>query len=168
MPDPNSKPMLDLTQKEIETFYKYIDKSGECWIWTAYKDRQGYGQFMVRRSVKSYALKAHRISYALATGGVPEGRLCLLHKCDNPSCCRPDHMFEGTRADNAADRDAKGRGKYSPKPQGAASPFAKFSLEQAKHIHSRILSGERPKHIAKELGVHWSTIYKLPRIYGLS
>jgi len=75
----------------------------ETMLW---RDRQGYG----RKKVGSRTVLAHRHAWELANGLVPEG-LCVLHRCDNPPCINPDHLFLGTRADNNADRDAKGRSK---------------------------------------------------------
>ena len=78
---------------------------GPCWLWTAFTKENGYGQF---GRAKHDGVYAHRFSYELHVGPVPEG-LCVLHKCDVRSCVRPDHLFLGTERDNAHDRDTKGR-----------------------------------------------------------
>lgn len=67
---------------------------------------KGYGTFVARALGGSF--RAHRFAYALAHGPIPEG-LHVLHRCDNPPCCNPDHLFLGTHADNVADMIAKGR-----------------------------------------------------------
>jgi len=78
-----------------------------CWVWTGFRNAQGYGHF----ALDGYKVgRAHRASWVLHRGSIPTG-LCVLHRCDNPSCVNPDHLFLGTDADNAHDRDAKGRGK---------------------------------------------------------
>lgn len=75
-----------------------------CWIWTAAVSRR-YGTFGVGGG---RMVRAHRFAYEAIVGSIPEG-LCVLHRCDVPRCVNPLHLFIGTHADNARDRDAKGR-----------------------------------------------------------
>ena len=83
-------------------FWAKVDKSGECWLWTARKDKRGYGYFRVGKQMR----RAHRFIFE-ETHGQTEQFVC--HRCDNPSCVRVDHMFVGTHEDNMADMKAKGR-----------------------------------------------------------
>jgi hypothetical protein len=93
-----------------EKFWANVDKNGKfmphmetrCWKWTGYGN--SYGQFMTGGQV----VQAHRFSWELHCGPIPDG-LHILHKCDNPECTRPDHLFLGTVADNSADMVSKGR-----------------------------------------------------------
>jgi hypothetical protein len=75
-----------------------------CWEWTASKQRRGYGRF----KLNSKPEKAHRIAWSLVNGKIPEG-MCILHKCDNPPCVNPLHLFLGTHADNMKDMRQKNR-----------------------------------------------------------
>jgi len=72
--------------------------------WSGSRGRDGYGSI----HVGPQTILTHRLAWELAHGPIPDG-LCVLHHCDNPPCCNPAHLWLGTPADNAADRDAKGR-----------------------------------------------------------
>lgn len=93
--------------RKEELFWAKVKKMDSCWLWTACLDVRGYGQFSFNRR----RISAHRYSYQLAHGKIADD-LCVLHKCDVPHCVNPDHLFLGTRADNTADMEAKGRAKY--------------------------------------------------------
>lgn len=88
-------------------FWRLVDKSSECWIWTGTRKPFGYGRFMLTGHEE---ISTHRFSYVLAHGAIPND-LWVLHHCDNPPCVNPSHLFLGTRSDNAKDRHAKGRTK---------------------------------------------------------
>jgi hypothetical protein len=89
----------------IERFWDKVQKTESCWLWTAYLKRNGYGQFFPRRGHPVYA---HRYSYELARGAIPDG-LLVLHACDNPRCVNPNHLSLGTQKENLADMRRKGR-----------------------------------------------------------
>lgn len=118
MPDRQKVPAPDdLPQR----FWEKVDKSlGGCWIWTGARNAD-YGQFWWRGRM----IRAHRVVM-----GDPKG-LCVLHRCDVPLCVNPDHLFVGTRADNNADRDAKGRHRV---PSGAQHVHAKLTRELVRQI----------------------------------
>lgn len=91
-----------------ERFWSKVLKTPTCWLWTGVTVRDGYGQFYFRDGQLRRQWPAHRYSYQLENGPIPFGML-VLHKCDNPPCVRPDHLFTGTQADNIADCISKGR-----------------------------------------------------------
>lgn len=93
------------------------DPSTGCWNWSRHLTRKGYGRF---RDAKKLTL-AHRGAWMAFVGPIPPG-LCACHKCDNPRCCNPDHLFLGTQADNTHDKVAKGR-----QPKGSANGKSKLT-----------------------------------------
>ncbi len=82
--------------------------NNDCWVWLGAKQPTGYGLLWVSNT-KKYE-KTHRLSYKFFHGKIPDG-ICVCHKCDNPSCINPEHLFLGTHADNASDKISKGRQK---------------------------------------------------------
>ena len=88
-------------------FESKIKKTKDCWFWTTSKNKDGYG-----RSYYKGMRLAHRIAWILYKGKIPKG-LCVLHKCDNPSCVNPTHLFLGTHQDNMSDMKRKGRVGFS-------------------------------------------------------
>jgi len=100
----------------------HVDGLGSCWIWTASVFRDGYGCMRVDGRM----LRAHRISWAVHNGPIPEG-MCVCHRCDTPACVNPTHLFLGTKADNMRDCVAKGRFVQRPAPPGEGHHSAKLT-----------------------------------------
>lgn len=87
-----------------DRFWANVDKSGDCWTWTAGRYPTGYGMFGVNRVPRG----AHRVSWELTHGPIPAG-LEVCHSCDNPPCVRPSHLWLGTHRQNIEDAGRKGR-----------------------------------------------------------
>lgn len=94
----------DIDHNLIQRFWSYVDKTKDCWNWTSGLFRGGYGQFRVGKK----KVKAHRFSWIINGGFIPRNYI-ILHKCDNPCCVKPTHLFLGTHKANAIDRGKKGR-----------------------------------------------------------
>lgn len=92
-----------------ERFLSRIEYTEDCWIWTAGKNKKGYGQIKVSGKQEG----AHRLSFTLYKGD-PSGMI-VCHSCDNPSCVNPQHLWLGTPKDNMQDKERKGRGHNSKK-----------------------------------------------------
>lgn len=118
---------MELTRTQIDSFQSKVIKHGQtpdesikeyaglgpCWQWTAYKNKKGYGVLGI---TNKKTVLAHRVSWVIRFGDIPE-KLNVLHRCDNPECCNPEHLFLGTALDNAQDRERRKRGKQ---PSGSA------------------------------------------------
>ena len=95
-----------MTPKATKRFFEKIDMASPdaCWEWEAGTNPDGYGKL----KLGGKTVATHRIMWACWYGAIPEG-MDVLHKCDNPPCCNPRHLFLGNNIDNSRDRDAKGR-----------------------------------------------------------
>jgi hypothetical protein len=136
-------------------FWKYVDKKGEneCWNWIGFKKQTGYGQIRgLDKNRKSKMLRSHRVSWILTNGEIPDS-LCVLHKCDNPSCVNPKHLFLGTIKDNVQDMIKKGRNFLRT---GIRIRRAKLK----EHEVIEIINSKKPgSFLSKLYGVSNSTIY---------
>lgn len=108
--------MLDLTERDRERFEKFVyaDPMSGCWLWGGSLDESGYGKFTFYRKGHQSWVGAHRVSWLLRGGDDP-GKLMVLHRCDNPACVNPDHLWLGTHRDNQVDKLKKGRGRGRPR-----------------------------------------------------
>ena len=109
--------MIESTYDPVVRFHKNYnrDSKTDCWMWTGWTDNKGYGGLMH----KNKPLKAHRLSWEIHKGPIPEG-LYVCHHCDTPPCVNPDHLFVGTAKDNTHDAIKKGRMK--PRENAAKIP----------------------------------------------
>lgn len=158
--------MADITQmgrkrKPIEErFWSRVDRTGECWNWTGSGKGvgAGYGQIS-RGGDKGQSVLVHRLSWELHNGEIPNG-LHVLHRCDNPRCVRPDHLFLGTNADNMADKVSKRRHRT---PNGEGNGSAKLTTEAVFQIRSQYESGLSQSNIAAAFGVSQTLVSAIVR-----
>ncbi|MBX3583571.1 MAG: HNH endonuclease [Rhizobiaceae bacterium] len=143
-----------------ERFWAKVAKGEGCWLWTGSVNRQGYGAIRVGKRMR----KATHVSILLDTGSWPAQGLIACHKCDNPSCVRPDHLYAGTYKDNARDRDVQGRFVRPPRcsaarqVRGERQHLAKLTPDKVRMIRS---GAGTPEHLAAKFGVAKRTIYQV-------
>ena len=130
-------------------FWELAEKSEGCWTWHGTLNGHGYGQFYMQHK----RFPAHRASWLLSFGDIPEG-LFVLHRCDNPLCVRPDHLFLGTHKDNMRDMQNKGRRGRPPRVvnQGMADEIRRLAG-----------TGARRKDIAERFGISWRHVCAIIR-----
>lgn len=142
-----------------EKFWEKVNISGpnDCWNWFAKaKTDFGYGRMTHGRGVH---LKSHRISWFLTNGEIPAG-MCVCHKCDNPACCNPNHLFLGTKKDNSQDMKAKNRMVLPPVKAGEKHHNSKIPSSDLPYVRSGVLTRRQ---FAKKYGVSYQTIYRIQK-----
>lgn len=120
-----------------DRFWEKVDWSGACWLWTACKDKNGYGFF--RHEGKN--LKAHRFVLSLVERDCPDGAY-VCHACDNPSCVNPDHLWIGDNSANQVDASRKGRHAHQ-----------RLDTDDVREIRRRRAAGETGASLAREFGL---------------
>ena len=150
-----------------ERFWSKVRKSDGCWEWTGNKGSNGYGRFYAND--RSFA--ATHIALMLSGRPLADG-LFALHKCDNPGCVRPDHLFAGTLAENQQDCERKRRRRhmvgdsnpmrmYAGLHAGEKNGCSKLTSADVTRIREQYKAGIRVSLIAEKFGVHNTAIYKI-------
>lgn len=160
---------IDLTKYPTleKRFWAKVDKTpghgpwGDCWIWTAFTNEKGYGKINPGGAGLS-PLRAHRVSYVFAYGPI-EDAIKVLHRCDNPPCVRPAHLFIGTVADNQRDMVLKGRGSKGERhrarmQRGERHHNAKLTEGKVRDIRRRRSAGATYNELIKDFHVSKSVI----------
>lgn len=143
----------------MDVIDQIVDKETGCWNWGRPVDSFGYGIFNVRTDANKRGWRserAHRWSWEIANGPIP-ARKCILHHCDNPACCNPDHLFLGSKSDNNKDRLSKGR-YVGTQAAGEQNGNAKFTAEQVAKMKA-----ERPGPTAakRQYGISKRQYYRI-------
>lgn len=151
-------PRPHFTQEEATAaFWSKVEKTDGCWLWHGAHQSNGYGSVTFRGRRTS----AHRQAWELANGAsVPTG-MCVMHSCDNRSCCRPSHLSVGTTHDNVTDCLSKGRFNQTALARGEEQGLHKLTKVQVLDIRRRSADGERSRVLASEHGVSKATVNRI-------
>jgi hypothetical protein len=163
--------------RDEQRFWAKVKKSDGCWEWTAFcYTKSGYGHFAISTdgTAKGWrSISAHRYSWILHFRLIPP-HLCVLHRCDNRKCVRPDHLFLGTHMDNHIDAKSKGRLIYQTNPnwlKGKAGHYPNKFRKRGEEHHKAILNDSAVRYIrqnykrgngaslARKYGVSPNTVY---------
>lgn len=150
--------MLELTDEPREDlerrFLKRVNKTATCWFWTGaiLRQRYGYGQFNLRRvNGGSWPFRAHRVAYALWVNDIAPTDV-VAHRCDNPPCVNPEHLWVTDQAGNLADMRSKSR------------HYTKLTPDQVREIRARYDPKLRNgRSLAREFGIDYSLPGKIAR-----
>lgn len=137
-----------------ERFWAKVKRVDGCWIWTAHRHDFGYGKIGLGYTSKNSEY-AHRLSWMIHNGDIPDG-LSVLHKCDNPACVNPAHLYLGTQADNV--RDMYARNRWHLKKSRAGEHNSKHKLTKYQVGRIRAMKGVPGVLVAKVWNVSPCTV----------
>lgn len=152
-------PLLAVDRAELESrYWTHVVKHDGCWAWKGRKTSSGYGKFAYGHARE---MAAHRFSYALHYGVEPGG-LLVCHRCDNPECTNPNHLFLGTNKDNSDDKIAKGR-LYVGDHSGERNGRALITEDDARYIRIASMAGMANMELGRLFGIHHSMVSMIKR-----
>lgn len=147
--------------KQIAIFWSKVQKSentNDCWLWQgAVLQGKGYGRAFLGSGREH--IGAHRVSYILAHGEIPDG-LYVCHHCDTPRCVNPRHLYAGTAKQNSADVFRRNRRKIM---RGSEHPNARLTPEQVLRIRKLVASGMKQRIVGEMFGLHQAGVSKIVR-----
>jgi len=141
-----------ISDKVLERFWKYVDKTDNCWIWKASLNTYGYGCFWWNKKQH----QAHRASWYIKHGNHSDK--LLLHSCDNPACVNPEHIREGTQADNMKDKVIRRR-----QVKGQNHGQSRLTEGQVLAILKKYSEGVSTRTLGKQYGVSKTAIIYIQR-----
>lgn len=138
----------------IDRFWAKVRKldGDSCWEWTAARNKHRYGMFWDGEKM----VLAHRFAFALTNGADDVEDVC--HRCDNPPCVRPDHLFGGTHTENVRDMVHKGR---QCTPIGEGNPNARLAFDEVLELRRRHEGGEDIASLARSFGISWNSAKRI-------
>lgn len=142
--------------KAQKRFWSHVEKKdkNQCWPWMSALSQKGYGVFNYRQKT----MKSHRISYFLSFGTLIDG-LLVCHRCDNPPCCNPNHLFLGTAMENQRDSILKGRSRKAIGEYASSAKLKEDQVVEIRCLHS--VGNTSFKKLSTIFGVARSTVEKI-------
>ena len=151
--------MSTIDDSVVARFWRKVKKTEGCWRWTGETNGKGYGRIVQERNHKAKNFLAHRVSWIIHYGSIPDG-LCVCHKCDIRSCVNPDHLFLGTVKDNAQDMVRKNRNAVF---LGERCGSSKCNDSQVIQMREEYANGTIIAKIAKEYNLSFRATAKIVR-----
>lgn len=148
---------IAFTQKDIDRFWSKYKIINDCWIWQAGKSLDGYGKVCFNKSGKYYTCRAHRVAYFLNYNKIDKN-LAVCHRCDQPLCINPEHLFLGTIQDNHDDMRQKGR---QVQPRG--EQLSNLTASQVLEIRQLVKNGEKQIDVARKFNIGKNAIWYIVR-----
>jgi hypothetical protein len=142
-----------LSDADRAKFWSYVSKSSGCWNWTR-SVNHGYGQIWFN----GVRWIASRLAWVLTYGPIENSKHFVLHRCDNPRCVRPDHLFLGTQTQNLHDMRLKKRGATPPHRRGCFNNKTRFADDDVRAIRARYANGDSLRVLGKAYRVWHTTI----------
>lgn len=140
------------------SFWHRVAKTDKCWNWTGATHKFGYGEF----AYMNEWYRTHRFSYKLHFGDIPPNSH-VLHRCDNPRCVNPDHLFLGSHTDNMRDMKLKGRAHKTTSYFGERHHKSKLSAADVIAIRKKLKNGTAIRALAREYCVNQGSIQGIDR-----
>jgi hypothetical protein len=137
----------------MDRFWRKVEKTDSCWLWTAAVRRadEGYGAFWLN----GRHVPAHRVAFELTNGQIGDDQV-VAHRCDNPRCVNPDHLFATTQRGNMEDKVQKGR-----QAAGERNSKAKLTSSQVAEIRHAYAAGERSIRLAERFGIDRTNVWNI-------
>lgn len=150
-----------ITAGDVRRFWSKVDRGGpdDCWRWQGTVTTGGYGTMRLTKGGRAQ-VTASRIAFYVATGHHP-GDLFVCHRCDNPICVNPAHLFVGSQKDNMQDCAIKGRCRTGDLPKGLAHHNARLDPLKVRAIRGRVRGGESMASVARAHGVSETAISRV-------
>lgn len=149
----------EIEPSTLRRFQKKVqcsDSENKCWLWIASKNNKGYGHF----SSHGHYITAHRFAYQAFVGAIPDGQV-ICHRCDNPACVNPAHLFAGTQSENILDMVAKNRRDTA---KGTRLPQAKLTPDEVIEIRCLYATGDfTQSELSQRFGVTQSMVGHIVR-----
>jgi hypothetical protein len=136
----------------------YRGEDGDCWEWRGSRNADGYGILHAGQGPGKF-LRAHRVSWEVHCGHIPGG-LSVLHRCDNPPCVNPAHLYVGTQQQNVIDRANRKRGKEN-RQDGSANDNAKLTEADVIAIRELVAFGFSQAAVARSFGIRQAQVSRI-------
>jgi hypothetical protein len=150
---------VPIVEKDVRFYNSRVVRADGCWKWSGSKLPKGYGLLM-SHSTRRKVFSAHRFSWTIHRGVIPNGKH-VLHRCDNPECSNPDHLFLGTPKENMRDAINKGRRNTGVRPSGEKHWKAKLTASQVLQIREDHKRNVSQADLARQYGVGQTAINKI-------